>query len=170
MNIRKANKKDAHSIASTQVKAWQKAYVDIMPKAYLDSLSVDEKTTSWSKTLLEEGLGNNLIIEDDGLILGFCVFGPARDNDLSNKNHGELVALNILPDYWGKGLGSALIEAVLEFAKIEKWEALFLWVLAKNHRARNVYEAQGFTLEGKEKFDSNLTGHELHEVRYVKQL
>ncbi len=170
MNIRKAIKKDAHSIANIQVKAWQLAYKGIMPKAYLASLSIDEKTKDWSNALSEKGPGNNLVVEDDGLVVGFCVFGPARDKDLSTNNHGELVALNVLPDYWGKGLGSALIKTVFGLAKLEKREALFLWVLEKNYRARAVYEEQGFTLEEKEKFDNHLTGHKSHEVRYVKQL
>lgn len=168
MTIREANSDDAPEIAKIQIKAWQTGYEGIMPKEYLDSLSLEEKTKQWSDSLAEKGLGINLVIEFNGSIVGFCVFGPIRDEDLSNKNVGELVAINILPSYWNKGLGSEAIEHIIAASIQRKWEALYLWVLKENIKARRVYEALGFVEDGTEKFDSSLTGHEMHEVRYVK--
>jgi len=169
MNIREANKNDANGIATVHVKAWKVGYAKIMVNEYLESLTIEKKTEIWVKSLSGKSLGVNLIIEENNKILGFCVFGPARDADIS-KNNGELVALNILPSYWSKGLGSELIKQVLTVSKTKKWSAIYLWVLAQNMRARAVYEAHGFVQEGSEKFDKALTGHELHEVRYVKYL
>jgi len=40
------------------------------------------------------------VLELEEAIAGFCVYDPARDHDLSHENSGELVALNISPDYW----------------------------------------------------------------------
>jgi len=169
MNIREANRTDAFGIATVHVKAWKIGYAEIMAKEYLESLSIDQKTEVWLKSLSQKGIGTNLVIEKNNKILGFSVFGPARDTDIS-KNNGELVALNILPSQWGQGLGSKLIEFVLTVSKGKKWDAVYLWVLEQNIRARAVYEAHGFVEEGSEKFDKSLTGHELHEVRYVKTL
>jgi L-amino acid N-acyltransferase YncA len=169
MNIREANKKDAHGIAKVHVNAWKVGYAEIMAKEYLDSLSIEQKTEIWLQSLSEVSLGVNLVIEENNKILGFSVFGPARDTDIL-KNNGELVALNILPSHWGKGLGSKLIKYVLTASKANKWEAVYLWVLKKNKKARAIYEAHGFVIEGLEKHDKKLTGHELHEIRYVKYL
>lgn len=170
MNIRDANKNDAFGIATVHVNAWQVAYAEIMPKEYLESLSIVQKTETWFKSLSEKNLGINLVIEEDNKIIGFSVFGPARDKDLSNNNAGELVALNILPSQWSRGLASEIIKYVLNASKAKKWDAVYLWVLTQNKRARAVYEFHGFEIEGKEKFSKNLTGHELHEIRYVKRL
>ena len=168
MNIREANKNDAYGIANVHVKAWEVGYAEIMTKEYLESLSIEQKTKMWSKSLSEKGLGINLVIEENKKIIGFFVFGPARDKDLSNDNFGELVALNILPSNWGKGLGSMAIKYILKISKGRKWSVVYLWVLENNMRARAFYEAHGFVKEGLEKFDKTLTGHELHEIRYVK--
>jgi len=110
------------------------------------------------------------VFEKNKEIIGFCVFGPARDNDLQNHNAGELVALNILPSHWGSGYGTKMIKYVLNQSKLKKWQALYLWVLKHNKRAIGVYENNGFILEGTEKSDKKLTGHVLHEIRYVANL
>ena len=170
MNIREANRKDAEDIAKVHVKAWQVGYKGLMPKEYLESLSAESKIKQWVESLTKNSLGTNLIIEVNDSLVGFSVFGPARDKDLSNKNCGELVALNILPEYWSNGFGSELIQYVIEISKKRKWDALYLWVMKKNTRAKSVYEGFGFIEDGSEKEDTKLTGHVLQEVRYVKVL
>lgn len=167
MNIREANINDAEGIANVHVKSWQAAYRGIMPKDYLLSLSVKEKIETWLKSLSEKSLGINLVIEKNKEIIGFCVFGPARDNDLKYHNVGELVALNILPSYWGNGYGTRMINYVFNKSKLREWQALYLWVLKQNERAIAVYKKNGFILEGSQKSSTKLTGHELHEIRYV---
>ena len=171
MHIRNATRKDAQYIAKIHVDAWRSGYKEIMPDEYLKSLSVNEKTEQWNKALSTKGLGGvNLVIVLNGSISGFCVYGPARDSDLSKENAGELVALNISPDFWGKGLGTALTKHVIKSAHHHQWRSLYLWVLKENIRARRLYEYMGFSVEGHEKFDTKLTGHELHEIRYVREL
>ena len=167
MNIREANINDAEGIANVHVKSWQAAYRGIMPKDYLLSLSVKEKIETWLKSLSEKSLGINLVVEKNKEIIGFCVFGPARDNDLKYHNVGELVALNILPSYWGNGYGTRIINYVFNKSKLREWQALYLWVLKQNERAIAVYKKNGFILEGSEKSSTKLTGHKLHEIRYV---
>ena len=170
MNIREANGKDAEGIARAYVEARQVGYKGMMPKEYLDSLSVESKVEPWIESLTKNNLGTNLVIEVNDSLVGFSVFGPARDEDLLNKNCGELVALNILPEYWGKGLGSELIQYVIEVSKERKWDALYLWVIKKNTRAKSIYKGFGFVEDGSEKESAKLTGHVLHEIRYVKVL
>ncbi len=170
MHIRHATRKDARHIAKIHVAAWRSGYKEIMPDEYLKSLSVKEKTAQWNRALSTKGPGINLVIVLNGSISGFCVYGPARDSDLAKENAGELVALNISPDCWGKGLGTALTEHVIESAHHYQWRSLYLWVLKENVRARRFYEYMAFSIEGREKFDTKLTNRELHEIRYVSRL
>lgn len=167
MNIREANINDAEGIANVHVKAWQSAYREIMPNDYLDSLSVNEKTKIWQKSLSEHSLGINLVIEKNKEIIGFCVFGPARDDDQKNCNVGELVALNILPKYWRNGYGTEMVNYVLSQSDLKGWQALYLWVIKQNKKAIAIYEANGFIREGAEKLNDKLTGYELQEIRYI---
>lgn len=170
MKIREAIKADAATIAEAHIKAWCVGYKGIMPNEYLNSLSVELRTIQWQEALSKTDLGTNLVIEYKNIVSGFCVYGPARDKDLSNKNVGELVALNILPSKWSLGLGTELVKNVIESANNKNWKSLYLWVIKENNRARNLYESMGFEVEGKEKIDIKLTGCELHEMRYIKNL
>ena len=169
MNIREANLQDARDIAKIHVEAWQIGYKGLMPKEFLGSLSIESKTAQWADALTTKDPGTNLVYIKDGLVVGFCVFGPSRDSDLPN-NHGELVALNILPEYWSNGFGTKLLLHVIEVSKNRKWDALYLWVIKQNTRARSIYEGFGFLEDGTERVTTKLTGNKLHEVRYVNTL
>ncbi len=173
MHIRNATRMDAHHIARIHIDAWRSGYKGIMPDEYLQSLSVAEKARQWDEAISTKGPAINLVIVRHGVISGFCVYGPARDDDLPKKNAGELIALNIAPDCWGKGLGTALTRYVIESAHSihnGQWHSLYLWVLRENARAKKLYESMGFSIEGREKSDTKLTGHELYEIRYVREL
>ena len=171
MKIRVAIKEDAADIAEAHIQAWCVGYKGIMPDEYLNSLSVELRTKQWQEALIKKGPGINLVIEHKNTVAGFCVYGPARDKDISNLNVGELLALNILPSKWRLGLGTELVKNVIESSyKNNKWTSLYLWVIKENNRARKLYESMGFKVEGNEKIDSSLAGCELHEIRYVKSL
>lgn len=170
MKIREAIKKDAAKMAEVQIKAWRVGYKGIMPDKYLSSLSIEHRTKKWQEALSNNDPGTNIVIEYKNVVSGFCVYGPARDEDLLNLKSGELVALNILPGKWSLGLGTELIKNVIEAAYIKEWKSLYLWVVKENNRARKLYELFGFEIEGKEKVDFKLTGCELHEIRYIKSM
>lgn len=170
MNIRNAIIDDAENIAKAHIEAWCSGYKGIMPDEYLNSLSVQVRTKQWQEALTKNDPGTNLVIEHENIVSGFCVYGSARDKDLSNQNVGELIALNILPSKWSLGLGTELVKNVIESATMKNWESLYLWVIKDNNRARKLYESMGFVVEGKEKIDTELAGCELHEIRYIKTL
>lgn len=167
MKIRIATKKDASDIARIHVQAWCSGYEGIMSAEYLRSQSVETRTEEWSEALSTSNPGINLVIELEEAIAGFCVYGPTRDSDLSHENAGELVALNISPDYWSMGLGTELIRYVITDSDRRKWQSLYLWVLEENSRARRLYEYMGFENTGTAKKDVSITGNELRDIRYV---
>ena len=59
---------------------------------------------------------------------------------------GELDGLFVEPDFWGGGIGRALVEAAVHHAR---QRGLSLTVIA-NARARGFYESCGFSVEGDE--------------------
>jgi len=167
MKIRTATLQDASEIAKIHVEAWCSGYEGIMSAEFLRSRSVETRTEEWSEALSTRSPGINLVIELEEAIAGFCVYGPTRDSDLSHKNSGELVALNILPNYWSMGLGSELIKYVISDSHKRMWQSLYLWVLEGNSRARHLYEHMGFENTGTAKTDMSITGKELREIRYA---
>jgi ribosomal protein S18 acetylase RimI-like enzyme len=170
MIIRNAFLDDAESIAKIHVTAWRTGYRNILPDVYLKSLSIESRTKQWQDALANNNIGTNMVIEYKKIVSGFCVYGPVRDKDLNNLNMVEILALNISPDSWGMGFGTALIKHVINYASMDNKEKIYLWVVKENQRAKNLYENMGFLLDGSEKIDTEFTSCELHEVRYVMKL
>jgi RimJ/RimL family protein N-acetyltransferase len=68
--------------------------------------------------------------------------------DLKNGNAGMGIAIGE-PGYWGRGLGTDALRALLDFAfGTLRLERMWLDVYSFNDRARRSYEKCGFVLEG----------------------
>lgn len=111
--------------------------------------------------------------------VGFAVVGPVRTtgDDQSSAGGegtgdsalGELYAINLDPDAWGRGLGRELLAAATdELSRLGFGEAV-LWVVAGNTRARRFYEAAGWSADGIERLDES-QGPPIDEVRYRRSL
>src|SRR5437867_3034225 len=169
-NVRLARPEDADAIARAHVRAWQSAYRGLMPEAVLDALNVAERAERWRERLREEKAGHPtvLVVEDeDGAVAGFAAIGPRRGEPPGPS--GELYAINLDPDCWGRGLGRALLVAAEEALREAGHDQAMLWVVAGNERARRFYELSGWVADGIDRRDRE-RGFELHEVRYAKRL
>lgn len=170
MVIRKATQVDAPALAEIHVSAWRTAYSGHMPNSVLDSLSIEKRIVDWQQWLSQPGLVTTLVVEIEGKLVAFCVFGPSRDEDKKERSVCEILALNVHPRLWRRGYGKTLCEAVLLMAQQAQWKTITLWVLKANERARLFYQTIGFSPDGAERLDSDLEGVTLHEVRYGKEL
>lgn len=168
--IRTANLNDVERISNIHISAWKKAYIDIMSKEYLNSLTIEDRMTMWEKALTSPGKGIYVVSEYNSEVQGFAVYGSARDEDVSNLVAGELVALNVDPGAWTSGIGSALLKHVIANSRGKNWKHLYLWVVKSNVRAIGLYEKFGFEIEGKIKVDETHSGNPITEIRYVKKL
>lgn len=166
MTIRLARPDDAQAIAEVHVAAWRAAYADVMPRAYLEGLTVAVRTAAWQHGLREPGPGTTIVCERESRIMGFCVYGPSRDHDVPPDMTGELVAINVHPRYWRQGYGTALCWHVLREAETTDWQSMTLWVLTQNVAARGFYSRLGFVPDGTERRDAQLIGAPLDELRY----
>jgi len=59
------------------------------------------------------------------------------------------MGITILKEYWGVGLGSAMMEAVINCARKLGYEQLELEVVAENRRALSLYLKYGFQVYGR---------------------
>lgn len=82
------------------------------------------------------------------------------------KHRAEL-GIAILKEYWGLGIGKALMEACIECAKDAGYTQLELNVVAENERAVSLYEKMGFVEYGRNPrgFNSRVSGYQ--EVVYM---
>lgn len=63
-------------------------------------------------------------------------------------SHRCSMGITILKEYWSVGLGSCIMQAIIDCAKALGYEQLELEVVAENRRAISLYTKFGFTVYG----------------------
>ncbi len=147
IQLRRAIPEDAAALAMMEVRCWRAAYRGLMPDAYLNGLSEVEKTETWHQNLMKHGPSGRKrvwVAVDDAGICGFIRVGPVIDDG----EVGLIYLLYVLPEQWGQGVGSALMQAGMQELRDLEMRAATLWVLRDNLRARRFYERLGWAAEG----------------------
>ncbi|MGG3007122.1 N-acetyltransferase family protein [Geobacillus stearothermophilus] len=140
--IRKATWADAPAIASVHVESWKTTYGGIVPDAYLETLTVEEKQTLWEKVLRQSN-HSVFVAEENGRVVGFVSGGRNRASDGSAAQYdGELYAIYLLKEAQGKGLGRQLVQALVGDLTQKGIHSLAVWVLTDNP-SRGFYERLG---------------------------
>ncbi|HVS78245.1 MAG TPA: GNAT family N-acetyltransferase [Steroidobacteraceae bacterium] len=146
MILRPAVPEDAMPVARVHVRAWQAAYRGLMPDDYLRGLSAEDRARRYDFAGLDPARPRTLVAIEADTVLGFATVAPARDEDAVGQ--GELCALYVEPDCWGRGVGRALASAArAELCRVG-FRSAVLWVVAGNARATRFYEADGWTPDG----------------------
>jgi ribosomal protein S18 acetylase RimI-like enzyme len=169
VSVRKAKARDATGIGLVHVRSWQATYRGHFPQEYLDGLDPKQRAAKWRRYLKEsdDDRAHLLVLEQDGKIVGFANVGSCREDQLETA--GEVRAIYLLPQYWGRGLGRVLMTAGLDALTSAGFSEAVLWVLAENDRARRFYEAGGWVADGAVKQDDGF-GFPIREVRYRRAL
>jgi GNAT superfamily N-acetyltransferase len=171
--VRRATVADADAIGSIHVRAWQAGYRGTMPDDFLDGLNIPDRQSQWRRGL-SEPVGDRVttVVEDpaDGRVCGFCTVGDLRgDPHPLGAEVGELWAINLEPEAWGRGIATALLRGG-ERALADRGHAVaVLWVLEANARGRRFYEREGWVTDDAVKV-SQFGGVDLREVRYRRAL
>ena len=134
---------------------WREAYDNLLPAEYQETMTL-ERCRFFSQKYPE----NTLIAIDGMKVVGFISYGNYRDETI---RAGEIIALYVLKDYYGKGIAQKLMKEAL--STLEQFSEIFLWVLKENKRAITFYQKMGFTVDGQEKI-LNL-GKTITEIRMV---
>ena len=167
MDVRAAEQIDCAGIGEVHVQAWRSAYRGEFPDDYLDSLDPRQRAEYWGVVLEQtRDFGSRLIVaEKGGTVVGFACFGPAN----GVVGRGELYAMNVHPDHWRDGVGSALLNSVSDqLVEMELYDAL-LWTGEQNSRSQLFYFAHGWQLDGITRVE-HVHGLAVAEVRLAKQL
>lgn len=160
--IRAAVSQDADRLAEVHVSSWQRAYRGTFPDRFLENLDPDRR-----KKFFRERIGSGevvLVAESEGEIVAFCWPAPSSEDGC-----GEILSIYAHPDHWGRGHGRALLEAAENHLRDQGFERALLWVLDTNHRAREFYERQGWSVGSGMKLEE-IGGVRITEVRYEKEL
>ncbi len=163
INIRAAEFADIPEIARIHVRSWQEAYAGQVPQDYLDNMNVEDRQKKW------EEIFHGKTTEDDNLYLalednkpvGFISFGRGRDDEMQKS--GEIYAVYLLREAWGKSAGYALFKTAQQKFLEQGFNTFYLWVLDTNRNAIAAYERWGG------KADASLTKNQVIGDKPVKE-
>jgi len=167
MNLRPAVADDAMAVARVHVRAWQAAYQGLMPADYLAGLRPEDRAQRYDFSAGDATRPRTVVAIEADTVLGFATISAARDGDAIGQ--GELCALYVEPDCWGRGIGQALASAARgDLCRLGFRQAV-LWVVAGNARAQRFYRADGWTHDGLRRTQQIGNAH-VDTVRYSRDL
>ena len=151
MTVRNAEFEDMKRLGHIMSVSFKTAFCDFVSQQTLDACAKKENCIALLEGIFREGKMHFLIGGDSGMLCW-----------QETESGAEIVAIHSLPESWGTGLGSAMLQSAL--AQIGA-QTVFLWAFRENKRARRFYEKHGFRWDGAERiseFDGAV------EVRYVR--
>lgn len=147
MLLRPAEPQDAIGVARVHVRSWQVGYRGLMPDDYLDQLRPEERAEKYRFGSLDPGEPATIVALEAGVICGFATTAPAHDPDVAG--YGEVCALYVDPDWWGRGIGAALVSAARARLFDLGFRDAVLWVLKGNSRAERFYRIDQWVPDGR---------------------
>lgn len=167
MLIRPAEPGDEMAVARVHVRSWQAAYQGLLPDDYLNALRPEDRAQTYTFGSNDTRKPATIVSTEAGVISGFATTAPARDSDI--PDHGELYALYVHPEYWGRGIGAALMRAARSRLYDQGFRNAALWVMANNARAERFYKIDGWQPDGLRRTDT-VWGAIVEEIRYRRAL
>lgn len=136
---RRATATDAAALARIQVRAWHRAFADVVFPEHMPT--VEDQTAYWTAALA--GDTEAFVIEVAGEIRAFAAFGPVRDPEPGDEGLGEVIALFVDPVAQGAGLGGKLLAEAQDELRAVGYPDAVLWTL-ESSLARGLYERRGW--------------------------
>lgn len=144
LSIREAVREDAARLIQYLVKIpYDTEYLTMGPGELTVSVEEEEKMLEESHKARNKVV---LVAEVNHEIVGCLNFrgGPRPRNE-----HAGEFGVSVSKEYWGQGIGCAMIEELIEWAKVSKVvRKINLLVRSDNSRAVHIYEKLGFMSEG----------------------
>ena len=97
-----------------------------------------------------------LVAEEAGDVVGMALGTQGLADDGAGPPVEGLCHVSMVfvaPDYWGRGIGGRLVDALLPEARSRRYDRAQLWTQSDNMRARRLYEGRGFVPSGREKYE-----------------
>ena len=167
MLLRPAEPDDALAVARVHVRSWQAGYRTLLPDDYLDQLRAEDRAQRYAFGRADLSAPATIVASDGAAIYGFATTAPARDPDASDC--GELCALYVDPDWWGRGVGAALVAAARARLVDLGLRNAVAWILTGNARAQRFYTIDHWACDGARRRQP-VWGVTVDEIRYRRAL
>ncbi|WP_440770534.1 N-acetyltransferase family protein [Natronorubrum sp. DTA28] len=146
---------DVRAIVRINALAWREAYEELLPADVLERFDPDpsDEYVQEYAMQLREARDGIFVANVDGTTCGYSYFrwGDGTKSFVG-ANEAGLKEIYVDPDYWGQGVGTALLERGLDAipAPIDR---LRLEMLDGNDLGHRFYDARGFERTGSSEFE-----------------
>ncbi|RLQ92228.1 GNAT family N-acetyltransferase [Planomicrobium sp. Y74] len=155
-NMKAKDIKDVQQVAKT---SWNDTYEGIIPALIQENFLNSAYSDEMMKRRLD--VSSLYVAEAEAQIVGFANFSKVKE-----EGEMELGAIYLLPEFQGKGVGTALLNEGIKNA--QNASRVFINVEKENKTGVTFYKAKNFkTLS---EFEDDLEGHITIMVRMVKDL
>ena len=160
--------RDAKAIAEIHAAAARAAYAGIVPDDQLDALAPGTREAKWRQAIEFAEPQVYVAVQGDEVV-GFVGFDRSRDPKTPSTT-GEIWALYVKPEHWGKGVGVALWDAARDGLEEEGCTHFTIWVPLRNERALRFIELAGFKREMKTAKTTSLGNVKIEEIRLRREV
>jgi ribosomal protein S18 acetylase RimI-like enzyme len=168
LRISCASYDDLLKVAQIHVASWKQAYVGQVPQTHLDNLDVSKRLRARQEQFPNRDVSGLLVAAVNNTAVGFVCFGHARDQD--RQDSGEIYAIYVLKEYWGRGVGYSLNKNACAELREKGFQRAYLWVLDTNQHAIAAYEQWGAIVERGRVKDHVIGGQPVKEVSVLFNL
>jgi len=166
--VRPATLQDAKAVAEVHAASARAAYAGILPEDQLQALASTAREAKW-RDAIEFAEPQVQVAELDGEVVGFVGYDRSRDPK-TKPTVGEIWALYVKPEHWGKGVGVALWDAARDGLDEEGCITVTAWVPLRNERAIRFHELAGFKREMNTAKTTQMGSVKIEEVRLKRNV
>ncbi|WKA52833.1 GNAT family N-acetyltransferase [Planococcus liqunii] len=152
--IRKAQKKDIQAIQQVAKESWHETYKELIPAAIQDQFLKQAYSDETMVKRIDHSLF--LVAESDSNVIGYAAA-------FQKDGQADLSAIYLLPEAKGNGIGTQLLEGVLE--ALDGVKELYVEVEKGNNSGETFYAAKGFVLV--DEYEDDLFGYALQTKKMV---
>lgn len=140
--IRTATIDDAEKVAKIKIEGWQTAYRGIIDDNFLDNMDINEEIEK-RKNNIENGV-DIIVAELNNEIVGFCLYrNYIKDPESYPNANCELSSLYVKSSLKRKGIGTKLMQHVIQKLQNQGKTQMILGCLKENYPSRAFYEKMG---------------------------
>ncbi len=147
-------------IALVKKQVWETTYRGIYPDCKFDNFSLEKESEKFAQ-LIDSADTHLYVAQVDGNIVGYMAYGKNPRFPQSSDN--ELVLLNVLKEYQGKGIGKMMFNFAKDSLK-EKGDKFLIYCNKYNEKAQDFYKAMGCEVLS---VDDDNPDHSIPQIKYI---
>lgn len=143
-SARIARPSDAPAVGMVQAAVWRAAYADVLPRDVLEQFDGPRFARVWRDSLNTPPSHRHVLLVGCAgeQVVGFAAVGPSAD---ATDTSGEVLALGVHPDARRSGHGSRLLNAAVDTLRGKGFDAISIWILARDEATRAFLTAAGLS-------------------------